>query len=136
MEQCGECHKEVTDTYFETFHGKVSKLGALKSAKCYDCHGSHKILPPVQEASTLSPANIVNTCNSCHPGSNLNFVGYLTHANHNDKEKYPSLYYTYFLMSALLIGVFAFFGLHTLLWLPRALIVERKKKQTDQEEVN
>src|ERR1035438_8461078 len=45
MEQCGRCHRQITDSYFETFHGKVSKLGYLKTAKCYDCHGAHDILP-------------------------------------------------------------------------------------------
>ena len=46
IEQCGKCHEEVTKTYFETFHGKVSRLGEVGAAKCYDCHGSHNILPP------------------------------------------------------------------------------------------
>ena len=36
MDQCGRCHLDVTETYFETFHGKVSKLGSIKTAKCYD----------------------------------------------------------------------------------------------------
>jgi len=29
--QCGNCHKDVVETYFETYHGKVSKLGCWMS---------------------------------------------------------------------------------------------------------
>ena len=42
---CGKCHEDVTRTYFDTYHGKVSRLGYTKTAKCYDCHGAHDILP-------------------------------------------------------------------------------------------
>ena len=31
--QCGKCHEKVTESYFDTFHGKVSKLGSNKSSK-------------------------------------------------------------------------------------------------------
>ncbi len=125
LEQCGSCHTEVTESYFDTFHGKVSRLGSDVVAKCYDCHGSHNILPTSNPASTLSRQNVVETCRTCHPNSNRKFVGYLTHATHHDKDKYPYLFYTYWFMASLLIGVFTFFGIHTALWLPRA-ISERK----------
>ena len=59
MDQCGRCHKEITERYFDTFHGKVSKLGYLKTAKCYDCHGSHDIHPVTDARSRLSRNNIV-----------------------------------------------------------------------------
>ncbi len=130
LDQCGNCHLDVTETYFDTFHGKVSKLGAVQTAKCYDCHGSHKILPPSNPESTLSRRNVVETCKTCHPNSNRKFVGYLTHATHHDKDKYPYLHYTYVFMTSLLVGVFAFFGLHTILWIPRALY-ERRKAQRE-----
>ncbi len=121
VEQCGKCHTDVTETYFDTFHGKVTKLGSIQTAKCYDCHGAHNILPVSNPASTLSRENIVQTCANCHPGSNRKFVGYLTHATHHNKEKYPFLFYTFWFMTALLVGTFSFFGLHTILWLPRAM---------------
>jgi len=69
MDQCGRCHKEITDTYFDTYHGKVSKLGYVKTAKCYDCHGAHDIRRVDDQKSRLSRANIVGTCGKCHPGS-------------------------------------------------------------------
>ncbi len=54
MDQCGRCHEKIAETYFDTFHGKVSKLGYLATAKCYDCHGSHDILPVTDPRSRLS----------------------------------------------------------------------------------
>ncbi len=116
----------MAESYFETFHGKVSKLGSGRTAKCNDCHGSHNILPVSNPGSTLSRANVVETCKTCHPNSNRQFVGYLTHATHHNKGKYPYLYYTFWFMTLLLVGTFGFFGAHTLLWLPRA-IRERQK---------
>ncbi|MBI5362544.1 MAG: hypothetical protein HZA53_05145 [Planctomycetes bacterium] len=120
MDQCGKCHADITKTYFETYHGKASALGDTTRAKCYDCHGAHDILPASVPASHLSEANIVGTCGKCHAGSHRQFAGFLTHATHNDKERYPALYWAFVSMTALLVGTFLFFGLHTLVWLPRS----------------
>jgi cytochrome b subunit of formate dehydrogenase len=121
MTQCGRCHQDLAESYFGTYHGKVSKLGYLKTAKCYDCHGAHDILPVWNPKSHLSRQNIVKTCGACHPGSNRRFAGYLTHATHHDPRKYPALFWTFWGMTGLLIGTFAFAGLHTFAWLPRSL---------------
>jgi len=126
IDQCGKCHKDVTETYFDTLHGKVSKLGSAKTAKCNDCHGSHNILPVSDPKSTLSHQNVVETCKKCHANSNRKFTGYLTHATHHNRDKYPILFYTFWFMIILLTGTFTFFGLHTLIWIPRA-ILERKR---------
>ena len=133
LNQCGECHTDVMESYFETFHGKVSKLGSARTAKCYDCHGAHNILPVSNPASTLSRNNVVETCGRCHPNSNRQFVGYLTHATHHNKSKYPYLYYTFWFMSLLLVGTFGFFGAHTLLWLPKAVKERRIAVAVDEE---
>ncbi len=129
MTQCGGCHEEVTASYFETFHGKVSKLGYEAAAQCYDCHGSHKILPPDNPHSMLSRANIVETCGQCHPGSHRQFAGYLTHATHHDRTKYPILFYTFWFMTILLVGTLIVAGTHTLLWLPRSFQAMRAHKK-------
>ncbi|HEY6194308.1 MAG TPA: cytochrome c3 family protein [Candidatus Eisenbacteria bacterium] len=121
MNQCGNCHRQLAESYFETYHGKVSKLGFLKTAKCYDCHGAHDIMPVADPRSHLSRANIVKTCQACHPGSNRRFAGYLTHATHHDPRKYPALYFAFWGMTGLLVFTFLFAGLHTLAWLPRSL---------------
>ena len=119
MEQCGQCHTEEAETFFETFHGKVSMLGTEGAAKCSDCHGSHQILPTSNPDSTLSRANVVATCAQCHPGSNRRFAGYLTHATHHDRDRFPWLFWSFRFMTALLVGTLFFALLHTLAWLIR-----------------
>ncbi|MBP1653900.1 MAG: doubled protein [Bacteroidetes bacterium] len=126
MQKCGRCHEQITETYFDTYHGKVSQLGYTKTAKCYDCHGAHDILPVSDPRSHLSHNNVVGTCQKCHPGATRKFAGYLSHATHHDPEKYPYLFWTFWGMTALLAGTFAISGLHTLLWLPRALRMKRE----------
>lgn len=129
MNQCGRCHSEIAKTYFDTYHGKVSQLGYTKTAKCYDCHGAHDILPVADPNSHLSHQNIVKTCQKCHAGANRQFAGYFTHATHHDPKKYPWLYWSFLGMTALLIGTFVFAGVHTLLWLPRSLRYRKELKK-------
>ena len=128
MDQCGRCHQQITESYFETFHGKVSKLGYLKTAKCDDCHGAHDIMPVNDPRSHLSRNNIVATCGKCHTDSHRQFAGYLTHATHHDPKKYPFLFFTFWGMSALLIGTLVISGAHTALWLPRSFAYRQQLK--------
>jgi hypothetical protein len=134
MNQCGRCHEDVAKTYFDTYHGKVSQLGYTKTAKCYDCHGAHDILPVTNPASHLSRENVVATCQKCHSGATRQFAGYFTHATHHDPDKYPWLFWTFWGMTGLLIGTFFVAGLHTLLWLPRSLQWRRKLKEIHDKE--
>ena len=130
LEECGTCHERETETYFDTYHGKVSLLtGGEKTAKCSDCHGSHDILPAFYSRSNLHRNNVVETCRKCHPGSNRKFTGYLTHATHHDRDKYPYLFYTFWAMTFLLVGTFVFFGLHTMFWIPRSFRERFKRRR-------
>ena len=128
MNRCGRCHEEIAKTYFDTYHGKVSKLGYTKTAKCYDCHGAHDILRATDPNSHLSRANVVATCQKCHSGATRRFAGYLTHATHHDPKKYPFLFWTFWGMTTLLVSTFIIGGVHTLLWLPKALQMRREHK--------
>ncbi|MDH3428466.1 MAG: cytochrome b/b6 domain-containing protein [Gammaproteobacteria bacterium] len=122
MDQCGRCHVEQTETFFDTFHGKVSRLGGEGAAKCYDCHGTHGILPPTEPDSMLSRDNVVETCGQCHEGSHRQFAGYLTHATHHDRDRYPWLFWSFWSMTALLVGTLTFALMHTLAWVVRLLL--------------
>ncbi|HEY5490078.1 MAG TPA: cytochrome c3 family protein [Gemmatimonadaceae bacterium] len=126
MSQCGSCHVEITKSYFETYHGKVSRLGYTKTAQCYDCHGSHDILRVTDPRSHLSRDNVVATCKKCHAGASRRFAGYLTHATHHDFNKYPVLFWVFWAMTTLLVVTFTVGGAHTLMWLPRALKMRRE----------
>lgn len=119
MEQCGRCHLKEAETFFDTYHGKVSRLGSEGAAKCYDCHGTHDILAVSDPESALSRDNVVDTCGRCHPGAHRRFAGYLTHATHHDPDKYPYLFAAFWGMTALLVGTLTFALLHTLAWLIR-----------------
>jgi len=129
MNQCGRCHEDEAETFFDTFHGKVSRLGDQAAAKCYDCHGTHNILPTSEPASTLSRRNVVETCSACHAGANLRFTGYLTHATHHDPDKYPFLFWAFWGMTALLVGTLTFATLHTLAWLFRLMRSPEARRQ-------
>jgi predicted CXXCH cytochrome family protein len=131
--QCGSCHKETAETYMLTYHGKAHTLGYSKAAKCSDCHGSHDILNVNNPNSSVGSANIVATCQKCHPDANKRFTGYLTHATHHNKEKYGILFYTFWAMTSLLIGVFLFFGIHLVLWFPRSFKSLKEKEKHDKE---
>jgi hypothetical protein len=128
MTKCGRCHEKIARTYFDTYHGKVSQLGYTKTAKCYDCHGAHDILPVSDPRSHLSREHVVQTCRKCHGGATRRFAGYLTHATHHDPAKYPFLFWTFWGMTSLLIVTFTLGGLHTLLWLPRAVQMRRARR--------
>jgi uncharacterized protein with PIN domain len=134
MAKCGRCHVEIAKTYFDTYHGKVSRLGYTKTAKCYDCHGAHDILKVTDPRSHLSRANVVQTCQKCHSGATRRFAGYLSHATHHDPKKYPFLFWTFWGMTSLLVGTFIVGGLHTLLWLPRAFQMRRELRALEARE--
>ncbi len=119
MSLCGKCHQREAETFFDTFHGKVSRLGAAGVAKCHDCHGTHDILPPSDPNSTLGRRRVVKTCGKCHEGAHRRFAGYLTHATHHDPDKFPWLFWSFWAMTALLVGTLAFFISHTIAWLVR-----------------
>jgi nitrate/TMAO reductase-like tetraheme cytochrome c subunit len=131
MGECGRCHKEIARTYFDTHHGKASQLGYAETAKCYDCHGAHDILPVSDPDSRLSRANVVATCQTCHPGATRRFAGYLTHATHHDPDKYPWLFWTFWGMTSLLVGTLVLGGVHTLMWLPRSIKYKRELRQAE-----
>lgn len=121
IEQCGTCHNDKLETYRDTFHGQVTKLGYTRVATCASCHGEHDIRPASDPLSKVSWENRVETCRQCHPGANRNFAAYDPHASAHDKDRNAIYYWTGVFMKWLLIGVFSFFGLHTVLWLYRSL---------------
>ena len=125
--RCGKCHEDRLEHYRDTYHGKAMALGkpnvASAVAACYDCHGHHDVLPASNPASHLSKANILATCQQCHIGATAKFTEYRPHANPMDAKNYPLLNLVFLGMTGLLIGVFTFFGLHTIVWLARVIFL-------------
>jgi cytochrome b subunit of formate dehydrogenase len=120
-EECGSCHKDRLASYRDTYHGQVNKLGGGDTAKCYNCHGSHGILPANDPKSKVNEANRLKTCQACHDGkkrelATAGFVSFGPHANAHDYAKYPQMWIVTKFMQGLLILVFAFFWAHSGLW--------------------
>ncbi len=124
---CGSCHKDKLSTYHDTFHSQLGLLGGyVETARCWDCHGAHDVLPARDPKSPIAPANLVTTCGRCHAGANLQFVQYQPHANARDRKLNPALYFIRLFMNLLLAGTLTFFMIHTILWLIRARIEQVK----------
>lgn len=129
--KCGQCHEEPLEHYRETFHGKAIALGRAGVATCSDCHGNHNILPQEDPNSLIHEGeNRLETCQQCHPDAEINFTGYIIHADHTDSENYPILYWTFVFMTLLLLGTFAFFALHTILWFTRSAVLFLRDPRT------
>jgi hypothetical protein len=129
IRECGTCHEESIRTYRDGFHGQASALGFTRVAACADCHGAHEILARDHPRSRIAPANLQSTCGKCHPGANASFVKFDPHADPHARERSAPVYYTARFMKMLLAGVFAFFGVHTILWFPRELRALRERRR-------
>ncbi|MBK8904281.1 MAG: cytochrome c3 family protein [Anaerolineaceae bacterium] len=88
---CAECHADVElmekydistdvfDTYVADFHGTTVTLFEhqdpnveTNKAVCYDCHGVHNIKDPDDPQAGIK-ANLLETCQQCHPDATTNF---------------------------------------------------------------
>ncbi len=127
VKSCSRCHDQRSATYGQTYHGKVTRLGAPvgygggEVATCGACHRNHAILPASDPTSSIHPDRIVATCAQCHEGAHREFASYLVHADPRDGERYPKVHLVYAVMNGLLIGVLFFGVLHATLWLVRSL---------------
>ncbi|OPY74146.1 MAG: Cytochrome c-type protein NrfB precursor [Syntrophorhabdus sp. PtaU1.Bin002] len=122
IKECGSCHSALLETYRHTYHGKITNLGFTRVAKCADCHGAHEVLPKSDPLSRISERNLLEMCRQCYPGANKNFTEFSVHVDYKNKNARHGLYCVWLFMTFLLIGVFGFFSIHTILWLPRSWI--------------
>ncbi len=68
---CGKCHENVERTYARSVHGKALAEGVRDTPVCTDCHGEHTIAAVKSAESSVSPANVPNTCAQCHAAQRL-----------------------------------------------------------------
>ena len=121
-QNCGGCHEEYLTTFRDSFHGKAVHLGLAGGATCADCHTPHKNLAADNPASSVSPENRLQTCGNCHENITESFATFDPHNDPTNPDDNFAEYVVWVFMSSLLIGVFAFFGVHDLLWLQRSLV--------------
>jgi predicted CXXCH cytochrome family protein len=91
-ELCANCHADaelmtkydistnVFDSYLTDFHGATVALFeqqdpnvATNKAVCADCHGVHDIARTDAENSSVIRANLLATCQQCHPNATSDF---------------------------------------------------------------
>jgi cytochrome b subunit of formate dehydrogenase len=61
---CGKCHTEQAARYND--HGGKKEVPGDYFPACWDCHGTHDILPGSDSLSRVYPANLPATCGRCH----------------------------------------------------------------------
>lgn len=89
---CARCHREQWISYDDYYHGAAYKKGASDAPACWQCHGSHDILPSSDPSSTVYPANLDTTCGTCHARSSEDFAaaaGQLIHQKSSAAESNP-----------------------------------------------
>jgi len=93
---CARCkqHGDEYDTYDDYYHGKAYKSGAPDAPACWDCHGSHGILPQASQDSSISATNIATTCGTdgCHSSTGEQFgasAAALIHTKVKEQEANP-----------------------------------------------
>ena len=127
FERCAECHEHQDGSYIDSYHGQAKQLGSGTAASCSDCHTAHTIMPADDPRSTVAAANLAATCGNCHKETTAGFLSFDPHAEHHDKSN-PLVYWTYTFMTLLLVGTMSFFGLHTILWMIRLAIENRRRR--------
>jgi cytochrome b subunit of formate dehydrogenase len=138
---CLKCHADADmmarnkvtniapETYFESYHGKNMRLGyPEKVAGCADCHGAHNIFPQKDTNSTVNAAHLTNTCKQCHDAAGDKFAKFIPHAEPTNHAKFPTLFWVTICMNALLIAVFVFFWVHSLLWAFRGFVEKKQAR--------
>ena len=122
---CAACHPQAFKTYRGTYHGQMTQLGDIRTAKCFNCHESHKTLPVEDLKSFAHPNNRLKNCQKCHDGEHrplatAGFASFSPHAHAKDYDRYPQVWIASRFMTVLLWGVLTFFWLHAGLWCYRA----------------
>jgi predicted CXXCH cytochrome family protein len=109
---CSRCHADqklmskynlpanVYDIYKLSWHGVDVSVFKAKwptiwhdSAVCTDCHGTHGIRRTNDPASKVNSANLLATCQKCHPQAGPNWTGAWTGHNEISLEKTPFVFY-------------------------------------------
>lgn len=91
LSMCGGCHTQASAEYNDYYHGAAYRSGAPDAPACWQCHGTHLVLPSDNRQSSANPDNLVRTCSGCHKGAGEGYVDYATlvHSQHAAYEQNP-----------------------------------------------
>ena len=97
---CSRCHDNMAlstkyglpgarlESYMNTYHGIAMGLGDVQVANCASCHDFHNIRPSSDSKSTVSQANLAETCGKCHPNATENFAKGKVHIQGRPEENF------------------------------------------------
>lgn len=68
---CGRCHAGILRTYLEGVHGAAFRSGVEDVPVCNDCHVEHAVRDPALAGSSVSKAQVAETCARCHADDEL-----------------------------------------------------------------
>lgn len=128
---CATCHADkelmdkydistdVFDTYVADFHGttvvlfeKIAPDQQTNKPVCVDCHGVHNIRPASDPTSTVYQANLLKTCQRCHPDATTNFPSSWLGHYRPDIHRYPLVFFVklfYMIVIPVVLGAMALF---------------------------
>ena len=133
VEECGQCHERLYQTYLGTYHGKITSLGGDLVAKCSDCHTAHDMRPATDSLASVHTSNVVATCQKCHEDANESFAKYYVHGDPANRAEFPLLFWPLVIVTAYVVGALALFNVHTGMWLwrnARHAIREKRERQS------
>jgi predicted CXXCH cytochrome family protein len=149
---CARCHADkglmsrygisthVFETYVADFHGTTVTLFERQTPDlptnkpvCYDCHGVHDMKRPSDPASQVYQANLLGTCQKCHPDATESFpASWLSHYEPN-VERYPIVYYVDLFYKILIPSVLGFMGIYVVIDVGGHLVRRVGGKQEEDE---
>ena len=74
LTMCGKCHTKSSQTYDDYYHGAAYRRGATDAPACWQCHGTHLILPSANLQSATNPNDLLATCSQCHKSAGETYV--------------------------------------------------------------
>jgi cytochrome b subunit of formate dehydrogenase len=131
VNECGHCHNKpmkgspggvtLYQSYRESYHGQVTRLGMERAARCSSCHGAHDAKRIDDPTSKLHESNRIEACRQCHKGADAKFAAYQAHADPTNMHRSPVLFGVRWYFIVMMSAAFGFFGLHSVLWFARSL---------------
>jgi hypothetical protein len=140
VQLCSNCHgnealmkkynisPDVVKTYTQDFHGRTvalvetqNKDFRVQEAVCTDCHGIHDIQQVGSPNSPVIKANLLVTCQKCHPDATDNFPGaWLSHYEPSF-DKYPLIFFVKWFYRILIPFILVGLSVHVILDLWRRI---------------
>lgn len=118
---CSSCHYALAlsekfgmqndriPTFERSYHGIVSEGGKTTAADCGSCHGVHDVLPSFDPRSSTHPANLEETCGSCHLSATERFANTNVHDPKTKPRLSPAdvVAYLYIALIIIVVGAMA-----------------------------